>query len=282
MPIDFSLAADANERAAALAHFDALKPGDVVVFDRGYFSYELLYDLIERGAHPVFRLQRGIVPAFDEFRGGDRDDAILTVAPGPDKLRELRGKHPGRAFGPAEVRLVRYEAGGEEYCLATTLLDAGRYGVADLSDLYHGRWSIEELYKISKNFIEVDDFHTRSERGVRQKLYAHFSLIAATRLFANDGDGLLERLKDEGKPRRTVNFKNALAVVAANLEELLLTRAKALAETVSRMAERILAVRSRLRPGRSHPRRSMRPAGKWSRRRGEKSKVPKAHAAQTA
>ena len=281
MPIDFSITADANERAAALAHFDALKPNDVVVFDRGYFSYELLYDLIERGAHPVFRLQRGIVPAFDEFRDGDRDDAILNLAPGPNKLRELRGKHPGRAFGPVKVRLVRYEAGGEEYCLATTLLDAGRYGVADLSDLYHGRWSIEELYKISKNFVEVNDFHARSERGVRQELYAHFCLIAATRLFANDGDGLLEQLREEGKFRQTVNFKNALAVVAANLEELLLTRAKVVAETVSRMAERILAVRSRLRPWRSYPRRSMKAAGKWS-RRGEKAKVPKAPAAQTA
>ena len=125
MPVAFSPAADTNERTAALGHFDALKPNDVAVFDRGYFSCELLYDLVERGVHPVFRLQRGTVPAFDEFRDGDRDDAATAVAPGPDKLRELRRKWPGRAFGPVEVRLVRYRARGEEYCLATTLLDAG-------------------------------------------------------------------------------------------------------------------------------------------------------------
>ena len=61
-PVDFSLSADANERAAALRHFDAPESGDIVVFDRGYFSY----DLVERGIHPVFRLQSGTVPAFDE------------------------------------------------------------------------------------------------------------------------------------------------------------------------------------------------------------------------
>ena len=280
MPIDFSLTASTNERLAALAHFDALEPDDVVVFDRGYFSYELLYDLVGRGAHPVFRIQRNSVPAFDRFRDGDRDDATVVVEPGEDALRDLRRKHPGREFGPLRVRLVRYEAGGSEYCLATTLADADRYGVADLSDLYHGRWSIEELYKISKNFIAVDEFHARSERGVRQEAYAHFALIAATRSLAKEGDDLLALMREKGKPRQTVNFKHALALVAANLEELLLAGAVFAAEAAARAAEWILRARSRLRPGRSYPRVSKKPASKWARRRGKKPKVPKAGATQ--
>ena len=36
----------------------------------------------------------------------------------------------------------------------------------------------------------MNDFHARSERGVLQEFYAHFNLIAATRIFANDGDDL--------------------------------------------------------------------------------------------
>ena len=89
-------------------------------------------------------------------------------------------------------------------------------------------------------------------------------------------------MREEDKPQTAVNFKNALAVVAANLEELLLAGAKALAAAASRTAERILAVRSRLRPNRSCPRRSMKPVGKWARRRGSKPKVPKAPAAPAA
>ena len=79
-----------------------------------------------------------------------------------------------------------------------------------------------------------------------------------------------------------MNFKNALAVVAAILEELLPAGAEAMAAAALRTVERILAVRSRLRPNRSCPRRSMKPVGKWARRRGAKAKVPKAPAAPAA
>ena len=60
-------------------------------------------------------------------------------------------------------------------------------------------------------------------------------------------------MTDEAKPRQTADFKNALAVVAANPEELLLAQARALAEAAERTVERILAVRSRLSPNRSCP-----------------------------
>ncbi len=46
----------------------------------------------------------------------------------------------------------------------------------------------EELYKVSKRLMEIEDFHGQSERGVKQELYACFTLIAMTRLFANHGE----------------------------------------------------------------------------------------------
>ena len=91
------------------------------------------------------------------------------------------------------------------------------------------------------------------------------NLIAMTRLLSNRGDGLLEERCELGKEKMTVNFKNGLAIMAAHLEELVLTRAAALAATVTWMSERILAVRSRLRPGRSYPRQSRKPRTKWAR-----------------
>ena len=264
-PVDFSLSADFDERRAALAHLDALEPGDIVVFDRGYFSFVLLYALVWRGAHPVFRIYRN--NGFDDFIDGDCDDTVFSAMPKRDARARLRAVFPGRPPDPVDLRLVRYTHEDSEYVLATTLADATKYTLDDLSDLYHGRWGIEELFKVSKAVIAVDAFHSRTERGVRQELYAHFNLIAMTRLLSNHGDGLLEARRQAGKEKMTVNFKNALAIMAANLEELVLMRAQALAETVTWMAERILAVRSRLRPGRSYPRRSMRPVSKWARRK---------------
>ena len=120
--------------------------------------------------------------------------------------------------------------------LATTLADPGRYSRKDLSELYHGHWSIEELHKISKDVIKVEAFHGRSERGVRQELYARFNLIAMARLFSNRGDGALDDAHEGGLPRMRTNFSNALAMPAGGLKELILAQAAAMAGAVGAMS----------------------------------------------
>ena len=265
-PVDFSLSANADERAAALAHLDALSPGDVVVVDRGYFSFVLLHAMVSRGLHPVFRLQRNSTAVFDDFIDGGRDDALVRVVPKVDALRKLRAAFPGKQIDPVQLRLVKLTGGGRPMHPRHHADRPGPLHPRRSLRLYHGRWGIEELYKTSRIMIAVDEFHGRTERGVRQEPYAHFNLIAMTRLLSNRGDGLLEELREERRESQTMNFKNALAMRAANLEELVLARAAALAGTIAWMAERILAVRSRLRPGRSYPRRSMKPRSKWIRR----------------
>lgn len=269
MPVDFLLTPDADERAAARTLLDALSPGDVVVLDRGYFSFIMLRTMTARGLHPVFRIPRNSAAAFDRFRVGDRDDARVRITPGKNALRRLKAAGIPAPASPAVLRLVRYDIGESRYVLATTLDDPERYSLKDLSDLYHGRWSIEELYKVSRNVIEVETFHGRSERGVRQELYAHFNLIAMTRLFTNRGDGVLDDAHEGDLPKMRTNFSNALAMLAGSLEELILTQAASLADAVSRVADSVLAVRARLRPGRSFPRRSRKPVRKPSRNQNQ-------------
>ncbi|MCY4459381.1 MAG: hypothetical protein OXC26_03115 [Albidovulum sp.] len=86
-------------------------------------------------------------------------------------------------------------------------------------------------------------------------------------LFSNHGDGILDEVDESDRPRMKVNFTNALDMLALILEEMILNHAASLADTVGRAAASILAVRTRLRPGRSFPRGSRKPVGKWSRRR---------------
>ena len=54
--------------------------------------------------------------------------------------------------------------------------------------VYHSRWGLEELYKVSKRVVVIEDFHAKTERGVKQELFAHFVLITMNRLFANRAD----------------------------------------------------------------------------------------------
>ena len=153
------------------------------------------------------------------------------------------------------MRLVKYTAGASSFALATTLLDARAYPARALAALYHGRWSIEELYKISKQMLAVEYFHSRSERGVKQELFAHFTLIAMTRLFTNHTEGGFRT--EAGKPPMQANFQNAMRTMARNVAEA------ATAVLDHAVPDRREHARQRQRPGRSYPRKSRKPASKW-------------------
>ena len=56
---DFDFVSHMNERHCALKHLEILEPKDVVIFDRGYFSYLLLHEFYKKGVYVLFRLQDG-------------------------------------------------------------------------------------------------------------------------------------------------------------------------------------------------------------------------------
>ena len=124
-----------------------------------------------------------------------------------------------------------------------------------------GRRSIEELYKISKQLLTVEEFHGQTERTVQQELFAHCSLIALARLFTNRSEESFRA--DPGKPVMQANFKSSLRTVARHLEGLFLEHAAMLGKTVERILAGIAACRQRQRPNRSFPRLSRKPASKW-------------------
>ena len=162
--------------------------------------------------------------------------------------------------------MVRYTVGDTEYRLATSLLDSNRYGIQPLSDLYHGRWGVEELYKVGKDVI--GDFHAQSERGVCQEIYAAFVLLTMTRCLSNRCDSDLDVGGDESDmPAMRVNFRNGLRLVRKEIEALFLKQAEAVRESVCRIMTGLSRCVQRERPGRSYRRESKQPRNKWARRR---------------
>jgi len=248
VPVDFDLHRHADERRAALPHLDVLRPGDVVVYDRGYFSEAFLREHVARGLHPVFRLKRTANRDIRDFAQGPGREAEIVLA-------------PNDPAGPLRLRLVKYRMKDSEYLLGTTLLDSRNYSLAALADLYHERWGIEELFKTSKQTLAIESFHARTERGVRQELFAHFVLITLVRLFTGHGEAGLERLRQEngGGRKKTLNVRHALTLLGQNLTALLLQQAQIL----DRFHDALVQVRAAIRPGRAYPRVSHKPTGKW-------------------
>ena len=165
--------------------------------------------------------------------------------------------------------------------------EAHRYPLQEFIDVYHGRWSIEELYKVSKRIFIIEDFHSKTERGVKQEIFAHFVLLTLNRLFANRADvelnpGGTSTSPSPGlaSPDRQTNFKNCIHVLDRGLEELLLLHVR-IRGVLQRLFLTILARYQRVRPNRSFIRRSMRPETKWHPSK-EKRKALKEQKAATA
>ena len=131
------------------------------------------------------------------------------------------------------------------------------------------------LYKISKQYLQVEQFRGRSERLVRQELYAHFTLAALSRLFANHSEEAFREGPDgPGRPAVLANFRHTLHTVGRHLEGLFLKRAKELGDALQRILDGIGASRQRRRPGRSYPRRSRKPETKWRNRKAAGTASP--------
>ncbi len=280
LPWDFDLVAHGNERVCATQHLKVLEPNDVVVYDRGYFSYRLLHQHCTTGIHAIFRLQDSGFKEIQAFFASPDTDRTVTLFPSARLQRDLRKTAPALNPIPLTLRLLKYERAGTFFCLGTTLVDPQhRYPLHEFMAVYHARWGIEELYKVSKRIFMIEDFHARTERGVKQELFAHFVLITMNQLFANRADGELnpeapatrstlpsELTTPEPIPnvlrRLKTNVKHSLHVVTRSLEELLLLHGQ-MKTVVHRIFASIVRQYQRVRPGRSYARTSMKPESKW-------------------
>ena len=290
LPFDFNLAPHRDERLCAEQHLQVLEPGDVVVYDRGYFSCLLLHRHSAAGIHAVFRLQLNREKVIRAFFASAETDTVVDIVASDTTRHDIETRHPELNIVPRQLRLVKYDIAGQTFCLGTTLLDCDRYPLNALKDVYHSRWGVEELYKISKQLFGIEEFHARTERGVKQEIFAHFVLITMNRLFANQADidlnpdpspdpqhsAIGHSPASNAEPRIQTNFKNCVHAVVRGLEALLLLRDEAIT-AVGHVFALVLGRRQRTRPGRSYPRISLRPPNHW---RPCKKKKRKSNTAQ--
>jgi hypothetical protein len=278
MIYNFILESHFDERTCAIRHLDVLSEGDILVLDRGYFSYLLLHACHEKGVNIICRLQDGSMNnAVKRFFEGSETDAIIEYYPSYGNRRDLMRRGYQLDFKKIKLRLIKYTIKNETYIIATTLI-GGNYLSADFSKLYHGRWGIEELYKISKKIIEIEDFHSKTDRGIKQELYAHVLLINISRIFEStslDNSKLLPNENNAelvngywqgfyaGLEKIKLNFKNCILVISRSIDKLIYFDSNLIASWISKMITSISRIRYKIRPGRTYPRRSRRPISKW-------------------
>lgn len=179
-----------GEQTMARTLWPLLKPGDLVVGDRGFLSHEDLAAVIAAGAHAIFRVKADIdLPILQVLTDG----SYLSRIADPEQARKLRRKKTPPADIPGiTVRIIEYSvscqdddaAPGELFCLATTLTDPDAHPMQEFADRYAERWELEtaigEVETRLRGGPEVV-LRSKSPDMVRQEVYALLCVYQAIR-----------------------------------------------------------------------------------------------------
>jgi len=238
----------ANEREEAKALLPHIPKGGILLFDRGYPSYDLV-DYLTRHyqGYWVFRCPaRSTFAAVGDFVRSGKTEAAITLAP------------PGAK--PIALRAIRMESpGGELSVLLTNLPDEPRFAASAVIKLYFRRWAAEVEYRDEKTSLDIETFHSQTENGIRQELFAILVMAVIART-------LMALMTDPGHDAKAEpQFKHAMitlaqeaAVLAPRCPELALAIFSELLREIARV--RYYPPKT---PRPPQPRVSKKPVSKW-------------------
>jgi len=186
-----------SERTMAQTHFSKCSAQDLLIFDRGYYSYVFLHDLGK--VNYLFRLKSDM-NIVKSFKASGRRSRIVEINRPLNIKKADRHKYPPII----KIRLIRVELpGGAIEVLATSLTDSKKYPSKLFKSLYFERWKVETFYDELKNKLNVELFSGYSENTILQEFYAAIFISNVQSVIVQDiEDEIREKTKD-----RKYNYK---------------------------------------------------------------------------
>lgn len=181
-----------GERTLAARLVADLRPDMLVVFDQGFYGYQLWHAALDHGAAVVFRVNTTLVlPVLETYPDGSYRSVLLDPRrQSPIRKRARKAGEGGNAILAAEgtpCRVVEYmvENRGkatETICLITSILDWQDAPAHELAALYHERWEFEltldeiEIHQLGHGRV----LRSKSPEMVRQEIWgillAHYAI----------------------------------------------------------------------------------------------------------
>lgn len=236
-----------SERVGGLRVLRSVKPGMLVMWDRGFHDYEMFLGVWQRDGQVLSRLPAHVKPKH-----------VYTLSDG-SCLAYLHPNDYHRRKG-GEVLLVRIIAYtltdpalpgyGEVHRLITTLLNPSAYPALDLVCAYHERWEVELVIDEVDTHQRLAGRPLRSLKpvGVIQELYALVIAHYAIRYLMHQAALL------SGSDPDRLSFVHALRVLHNAIPEFQMTAPEQLPQLYARLLRDIAHGRLTLRRLRSNPR----------------------------
>lgn len=156
-------------------HFQHIGKDDLVIFDRGYPSYDMFATIVHK--HKADFLMRTKQITYKEHtadlfnKNSKVKDIVVSLTPPTKKLQEeLLEQGLPESINVRFIQVIL--PNGEVEVLVTSILDQKKLKTEDFKDLYFKRWKVETFYDIVKNRLSLENFTGLTPHGIKQDFYA--------------------------------------------------------------------------------------------------------------
>lgn len=195
-----------GEVVSAIKHLEHTKAKDLIIYDRGYPSFRLIYEHFSRSLDFVIRAKKDFNNEVIDFYASGLESKIIKIYPG--KNTKITDKSYGyKTF--ETVRLIKVTlSNGEDEILITSLLDTEKYPSVIFKSLYFKRWSIETFYDEFKTKLKVENFSGYSKQSILQDFYAALFVSNIQTMLVEE---INEELRNESKTKYVYKVNNNLS-----------------------------------------------------------------------
>lgn len=256
LTIDSQIAPYASsEQDLLMEHLGKVEVGDMLLLDRGYPSFWLLFLLKARGIEFCVRLKENWWLKVKDFRESSEMEGIVTFSL-PKKDRNKLKDFPHMFDAEITCRLIKVVLeNGDIEVLCTSLIDHEKYPYSDFEQLYHYRWNEEEAYKLLKCRIELEDFSGKTAKAVKQDFHAKAFLMTLCAAYAHPIEEKVIAEFKADKDRKHGQKINRTEAIANTMDMLVPTFVrKKYKEALQAFDLLTYQAREIIRPGRSNPR----------------------------
>jgi len=195
-----------GEADSAINHLEHTKSKDLIIYDRGYPSFRLIFEHNIRSIDFVIRAKKDFNNEIIDFYASDLITKIVKIYPG--KNTKISDK-PYDYKTSKTVRLVRVPLpNGEDEILITSLLDTKKYPSSIFKSLYFKRWNIETFYDEFKTKLKVENFSGYSKHSILQDFYVALFVSNIQTMLVEE---INQELQNDTKTKYTYKVNNNLS-----------------------------------------------------------------------
>jgi hypothetical protein len=208
-----------GERELALKHSFRWEKNDLIIYDRGYPSYDFKYEHIKKEVDYVMRVNLTHSKDVIAFVSSGKKSLTIEIAPPERHCFKDKDYNKNTLI---KVRLVRVELpNGAVEVLMTSLFDSQKYPSTMFKELYFLRWGIETYYDELKNKIKLEYFTGYSKTSVLQDFFCAVFISNLQSTIVNDLQQELEFKNTNTKLDYKINTNLSYGFLKNRVLELL-------------------------------------------------------------